>query len=151
MRPMLIGASTLGPPPRLPMTVLIASSSACPCLPPSGQCCEARFQLAVLSRMINMLGLPLVPPDEPMKISVSSAVARNGANAVPRQSTNASALDRRDLGNMFIASSILARSGAVGGDDSRRHPYRYALRHIDLGLGHVIGRLGTDLPHGVRT
>ena len=33
---------------------------------------------------------PVVPPDEPMKISVSSAVARKGMRAAPRQSTTRS-------------------------------------------------------------
>ena len=74
-------------------TVLMASTSACPCVMPPGHCWLCRDQLDVLSRIKRTFGLAAVPAEAPVKISISSAMLHMGVSRVEKHTKSANPLD----------------------------------------------------------
>src|SRR5690242_10962551 len=94
-----------------------ACSSDWPCLP-LGQAWSLRFQFALLSRMMRMLGGgPLVPPT-PVKRSMSSAAAGSAASV---EAASAAQAMRRKGSFMVPPAKVGTASGAVGREVERTH------------------------------
>src|SRR5712664_1516427 len=78
-------------------TLLIALTSASPCVGASGHIWLARDQLGELSIRMMTFGATAVPPDEPTKMSMSSALKGRGERVRPAPSSAASKIKIRLL------------------------------------------------------
>src|SRR5690348_9757347 len=90
-------------------------------------------------------GASPVPPDAPVKMSMSSA-STGGASAQPMHRMAAS-FTERSMVMTLPRPRYTQRDSWTGG--GRRHPYRDALIDHVIGAAHRIGRGRLDIPHTV--